>query len=179
MTPLGPRRSATLALLRNALLIYVVGAGIAALGGALALVQRPESGAAGRAFIIDALGAAIGTAAPGIALTAAVIAPFALRRALAANGVSAGLEQLGVSARDLLRSLLPILATLGLVGGAFVTLVEPPAWRAVHGLRGSPAASAVFLGRISSGETVSVRGLIVAPTASALQLWSPTWTATA
>jgi hypothetical protein len=182
VTPAVARRTLAYSLLRNALLVHLLGVGVAALGGGLALLGRPEATAAGPSFAFATVLASVGTSMTAIALAGPLVASYVTRVRLERSGASAGLAQLGVGERDLARALLPTLAALSLLGGTLVWWAEPPAWSAVHGLKGSPAATAAFLGRLNAGEALSTgdSGLVLVAANDALQIWGRSgWTASA
>ena len=182
MTPTAARRTLAQSVLANAGAAYLLGFAIAALGGAIALLGRPEAAAAGPSFVAATLLASVGTSMTAIALAAPAVAANATRVRWERSGARAGLAQLGVGERDLVRALLPSFAVLGLAGGALVWLSEPPAWTAIHGLKGSPAATAAVLGRLAADETLSAGAgdLVLASEGDRVQVWGRAgWTATA
>ncbi len=182
MTPAAARRTLAQSLLSNALVVYLLGLGVAALGGGIALLGRPEATAAGPSFAFATVLTSIGTSMTAVALAGPVVGSFAARVRLERSGARAGLAQLGVGERDLVRALLPALAALSILGAVLVWWVEPPAWTAVHGLKGSPAATAAFMGRLDGGELLTTGSgeLAVVAAGDAVQIWSRSgWAASA
>ncbi len=163
-------------------MVYLLGFGVAALGGGLALLGRPEATSAGPAFAFATVLASIGTSMTAIALAGPLVGAFVARLRLERSGARGGLAQLGVGERDLVRATLPVLIAVSLLGGVLVWWAEPPAWTAVHGLKGSPAATAAFMGRLDAGEalTTGAGGLALVAASDAVQIWSRSgWTASA
>ena len=181
MTPTPARRRLRRALVREAALVGLVGLAVAILGGALGLLARPEALAAGVRFVLGLLVTSAGTSLSAVVPGAITVGCFVVVSRWRRNGALAGLAQLGVGPRDLLRSALPILLALSVVGGLLVHLAEPLAWTAVHHLKGSPAASAAALGRLAGGEAVALNDgrIVAAPTTTGLALRARGWSGTA
>ena len=181
MTPTPARRRLRRALVREAALVGLVGLAVAVLGGALGLLARPEALAAGARFVIALLVTAAGTSLSAVVPGAITVGSFVVVSRWRRNGALAGLAQLGVGPRDLLRTALPILLALSVTGGLLVHLTEPLAWTAVHHLKGSPAASAAALGRLGGGEAVVLNDghIVAAPTTTGLALRARAWSGTA
>jgi hypothetical protein len=122
---------------------------VAALAGASA---RPELWSAGVARVLAGVLAATGTGASACVTLAALLGPLVAARRLVDGGEAAALEALGWGRAALVRAWIPVAVAAALVAAAAGLGVEPAAWRAVHGLKGSPAAAAAAWARLEGGE---------------------------
>ncbi len=142
-------------------LVGATGAAFAA--GLLGVAGHPEAWSAGVAFVGRTVLAVAGTSAVAAVLGACLVAGFLLRGDLVRSGALDGLAALGWGAADVGRWSAPLLvaaAALALVGGF---AIEPAAWTAMHGLKGSPALSAASLARLERGDVVALPdGAVVA-----------------
>ncbi len=151
----------TFGLLRSTLLVLFVGLGalaVVALGGAAA---RPELWSAGLGQVARAVAAGVGTgAAASVALAARLGPAIALRTRTSERR---GLAALGWGRGAVVRAWAPVagaVLALSLVAGL---VVEPAAWRAVHGVKGSPAVAAAGWSSLKSGtvRTLADGGAVV------------------
>lgn len=158
MTPRSLTRLIRRAALAAALRIL---AGVALVGvvvGLVALAGRPESWSGGPRFVAGTALALAGTGTVAALLLGGLAGGVLLRIELLDSGTLSGMRVLGLGPRALLAAGAPVLLlwTALVGGGAFG--VEPAAWTAVHRVKGSPAVSAAAVGRLRSGQVVTVPG---------------------
>lgn len=124
--------------------------------GVLVIAGRPEAWDGGVGFVTRTVLAIAGTSAVGLLLAGGLLAGFLLRGTLVRSGALDGLASQGRGPRDLLLVCAPLLVTFAAAMAATAFVVEPVAWTEIHGVKGSPAASASVLGRLGRGELVSL-----------------------
>ena len=140
--------------------------------GALGLLGRPEAWAAGPRFVLASVAVGAGTAASAVPLGAALLVGWLLARDDRRSGEADARASLGLGGGAVRAALLPTTALLTVLAGVALLRIEPASWRAVHALRGSPAVTAVALGRLERGEVVGARGAALAPVGDALAFTS-------
>lgn len=150
--------------------LEVLGAllGAALAVGALGLLGRPEAWAAGPRFVLASVLVGAGTAASAVPLGAALLLGWLLARDDRRSGEADARASLGLGGGTVRAALLPTAALLTVLAAVSLLRIEPASWSAVHALRGSPAATAVALGRLERGEVVGARGGALAPDGDAL-----------
>jgi len=119
---------------------------------AAAVCLRPEAFAAGGARVFYGLAAFLGTVvAATMPLVALAVAALTSAR-LSERGDAMALASFGLGPRASWRMLWPLWLSLALLTLLLAFVVEPPAWRAVHLLKGAPEAAAVAWSRLQAGE---------------------------
>ena len=126
--------------------------------GGLALTGRPEIWSAGTGFAGEAVLALAGTSAGAVTLLGALIGGVMLRMRCDDDGSLSALATLGHGRRRLLLAATPTLLLTAALIALIAFVVEPAAWSMVHRVKGSPAATAIALGRLDAGEVVSLSG---------------------
>lgn len=119
---------------------------------AAAVGLRPDAFAAGLARVLWGGAAYLGTIAAGVVPGVALGAAFLTSRRLSERGDSVALAGLGLGPMACWRSLWPLWAGLSGLVLLLAFAGEPPAWRAVHQLKGAPEAAAVAWARLQAGE---------------------------
>ena len=117
-----------------------------------AVCLRPEAFAAGLSRVGWGLSAFLGTVAAGTVPLLAFFTASLCGARLSARGEAMALASLGYGPLRTWRSLWPLWMLLSMLALVFAFVVEPPSWRAIHLLKGSPQAAAVGLARLEAGE---------------------------
>ncbi len=119
---------------------------------AAAVCLRPEAFAAGPARVGWGLLAFVGTVAAGTVPIVAFFGAYLGSSRLSVRGESMTLSTLGLGPMTVWRVLWPLWTLFVLVALLFAFVLEPPSWRAIHQLKGSPQAAAVAWTRVRAGE---------------------------
>lgn len=125
---------------------------------ALVAAARPTAWAAGFGGVAAWVVAAAGTSLSACVALGALAGGYGGAARLSDQGGAGAAEALGLGRWQVFGQLAPVwalLAGLAILAGAEL---EPRAWAALQGLKGSPAASAAMWGALHSGEVRSVGG---------------------
>ncbi len=131
---------------------------VTAVAGGLALTGRPEIWSAGAGFAGESVLALAGTSVGAVTLLAALAGGVVLRMRCDDDGSLSALATLGHGRRRLLLATTPMLLLTAALSALIAFVVEPAAWSTVHRVKGSPAATAIALGRLDAGEVVTLPG---------------------
>ena len=119
---------------------------------AAAVCLRPEAFAAGPTRVGWGLLAFLGTIAAATVPLISFLIAFLCAARLSRRGAAMALSTLGLGSWRVWRKLWPLWILLTMLSLLVASVVEPPAWRLVHQLKGSPQAAAVGWARLQAGE---------------------------